>query len=265
VHRPRNDGVRIPAGDRVDGASRKHVDVGEEGHRVAVALGHRRADVPGRDRHDAHAAATQLDAQAFEIHDRRGLRRAVGAGPGQAANSRHARDARQPAGTARAHRGHERREGIEHPGHVDVDDSAEHRRVGSLAGQRAGADAGVGDHHVGRRAVDGNEVGGCARQRTAVGHVEGIAMHVRPGQRRGDPRELVRAPRGEPDRRSGEAPVVFARQRLADAARRAGDEDLHAGGRFTSRPDAPARSASPSRAARPGWSRPCWARCSTCR
>ena len=69
----------------------------QERHRIRIARGHRRRDVAGTDRDDRDAGAAQLDAQALEIGDRRGLRRRIGARARQAAKPGDARDADERA------------------------------------------------------------------------------------------------------------------------------------------------------------------------
>ena len=92
-----------------------------------------------------------------------------------------------------------------------------------MTGDRAAADAGIGDHDV-RQAVLRDELRGRVGERFGVAHVDGIDGDgvLRMGLLEGG--EGVAAAGNEAENRA--APRIFVGEREADAARGAGNENL---------------------------------------
>ena len=214
AHLPRDHRIAGARGDAIDRAAREVGRLHQEQHPVRVLRGQRGAHEARRQRDHAHAAGTQLHAQALAIADGRRLRRAVRRRARQAADAGHAGHADQRAAPARPHWRDERMKGVRHRQHVGVHHAAERLQVLVVLGQHALGDAGVGDHHVGaaggriERARGGD-------QRIAVGDVAGIGVMAARQRGRQVGQHAVAA-RHQPQR--GAARRVLARQRLADAA-----------------------------------------------
>src|SRR5688572_23974698 len=187
-----------------------------------MLLRHRGGDEAGADGGDTHAAAAHLHAQALEVADRGGLRRAVRRRPRQPAKPRHRRDAGEGAGAAGAHRPHERMESVHEAEHVDVEDLAEGLDVFADRGVVAVRDPGVADHQVGRP-VFCDEGGGRGTHGRRVAYVGCVSL-ARRGQCGPERLEHIAAACDQPQGRA--ARRVVARKRLTDAARGAGEEDL---------------------------------------
>jgi hypothetical protein len=97
-----------------------------------------------------------------------------------------------------------------------------------VLGQRAARHAGIGDDDV-RNAVPGEEVDRRARERVRVTDVAGVGGDTPPRQRAGQRIELRLPAREQAD--DGPGGRVMPRKRGADAAARAGDEDVQVLGR----------------------------------
>jgi hypothetical protein len=158
-----------------------------------------------------------LQPQRLEVGDGRRLARAVGARTGQAADAGHTRNACQRASAVGAHGGQKRGECIEERHHVHIDDPSKYRRIGSLRGERAGADAGIGNHDVGR-AKFGNKPPGRIIERIPIGDVDGKGPDCGRCQPLGDTREKIMPPRNQREHRLRMAPGIFERECLAQAA-----------------------------------------------
>ena len=226
------------------GALGKLVGLQHEGHAVAVARGQRRGDVAGQDRHHAHARAAALAAQAFAIGDHRRLAGAVGAVARQAADRRDAGDADQRARAARTHGGQKRMEGGCGADVVEREHVAHHVQVLAHCRVHADADAGVGDHHIGQ-ALPGDAALGSADDAVDLLHVGGVgdAALGTEALRLGPVFDFCGAASGQ--RQSPSRLCVACCQRLADAARRAGDEGQR-GGHLRPAPGRPKRPELPS-------------------
>ena len=141
----------------------------------------------------------------------------------QAADAGDASDADQRAGSALAHRLQEGLEGRGHAEVVGLERGAQLFEIGELGAVDADADAGAGNHHVGHAvrldalAADGGDAIDIAH----VGAIDGDAVGAE---------TLRRSPRCDGftaarDERKPETGACIARcERLANAARRAGDE-----------------------------------------
>ncbi len=205
-------------------APREIVRGNDEGHRVGVLFRHRCGDVARADGRHAHARSAQLHAQAFEVADGGRFRGAVGAGAGQAAITGHARHADQLAAPGPAHSRDEGVEGVHHPDHVGVEDFLEDRDVVRMVGRGAVRDAGVGDDQVGH-AMLRHEVGGRCLQGAGIANVGNVGIGPR-RQSSAEGFEEIAAAGEEPQ--PGALAGVVARERLADAAGGARQEDDHA-------------------------------------
>lgn len=172
--------------------------------------------------------------RGLEHLDRRRLRRGVGRGSRQPAKTRDAGDAGERPATRCAHRRDERMEGVEEPRNVGVEHRAERREVLLVLDHRAARHAGVRDHDV-RHAVPREEVSAGGDHRGGVAHVGGVGLDDGRSDRALHAFEFIGAPRHETEHRAMRA--VVPHQRLAEAGRRAGDEDpergvrTHAGAR----------------------------------
>ncbi len=164
----------------------------------------------------------QLDAQAFEVGNRRGLRRAVRARARDAAEAGDARDADERAVPRRAHRRDERLERVHDAHDVGVENRPERRQILRVVGERPARDAGIGDHDV-RRAEARAEIGGGRGKRRRVANISRVDRDARGVERLRDARELGFASREQADARTPRG--VMPGERGADARRRAGDED----------------------------------------
>jgi hypothetical protein len=91
-----------------------------------------------------------------------------------------------------------------------------------MVGARAARHARIRYDDVGR-AETRDEIASRIRKRRSISNVACVNGDTRRRQRCGDARKLRLAPREESD--SGVPSGVMARKRLADARRRAGDED----------------------------------------
>lgn len=202
-------------------AARGRVGCEDERHRIPVHARHRGVDVAGAERDDGHAAAGELDPEAFEPRDRGRLGRRVCAGAGQAPEPGHAGDPDQSARAARAHRLDEGLERGGEPHDVRAQDALEGREILGRAARGAGRDARVGDDEIGEAAAR-DEVRGGRADRGGVGDVRTV-------RGRGDAellrqrRERRRAAREEAE--GGALPRIVPGERGADAARGPGDED----------------------------------------
>jgi hypothetical protein len=94
--------------------------------------------------------------------------------------------------------------------------------------QRAARHAGIGDDDV-RNAVTGEEVGRGARERVRIPDIAGIGGDTARRQRAGQRIELRLPAREQTD--DGAGGRIVPRERGADAAARAGDEDVQVLGR----------------------------------
>jgi hypothetical protein len=163
-----------------------------------------------------------LDAQRFQILERSRLRRAVRAGPGQTAHASDAGDPNQRAFLRGNHRGGERLEGGDHAEVVDIHHFAEGAQI-AVPGDRAAADAGIGDHDI-RQTVLRDELRGRFGERFRVADVDGIDEDgiLRMGLLESG--EGVTAAGNQAESRA--APRIFGGEREADATRGAGNENL---------------------------------------
>ncbi len=218
-HLPRDDGQPSPGGDGARDAARRLVGGQQEGHAVAVDLGHRRVDVSGADADYGNAAAAEFGAQAFQPADGRRLGGAVGAGAREAAKAGDAGDARQRAAPRLAHRGGEGGQRRGEAGDVDVEHAPQLLHILDVVADGSDRDPGAGDDQV-RRAEPVEEVPRSRRERTGVGDIhrvgDGFSRQV----------EAVRAAPGNQAQHSVRGRVV-PRQRLSDAGGGAGDDDAH--------------------------------------
>jgi len=98
-------------------------------HRVEVLRRHCRGDVTRADGDHLDAAAAQLDAQAFEIRDRRRLRCRIGCGARQPAVAGDARNSYQSPVSSRPHGGKKWLKSFDDANHVDIDHVLERRQV----------------------------------------------------------------------------------------------------------------------------------------
>ncbi len=221
-HRPRQHVEALAARDRARDRRRRAIGIHQERHPVRVPCGHRRRDVARAHGDDAHAARAQLDAQALEQFDRRGLRRRVRRRSRDAAESGDARDADERPAPRGAHRPDERMERVDDARDVGVEHRAERLEVLRVLDQRSPRNAGVGDHDVGH-AVLRVEIARGGDHRARVANVDRVGGDRRGRNRPRDALELLAAPRHEPQRRT--ASGIVSGERLAQPGGCAGQED----------------------------------------
>src|SRR5882757_639610 len=211
--------VRQAVADDGGGARGGH----QEGHGEGRVAGHAAHHEARADDADADAVLLQHVADAFAPHADGGLAGVVGRRVGQGDEARERGDDGDLAALAGDHAGEQRLDGVEHAADIDVERLADHREIVERGIVLVDRDAGVGDHEIDRMGVvEAREPTG---EPLAVDDVDRIGddRGALGATRGGDGLEAARVAAGQRERHAGSG--IVERQRLADAARGAGDDD----------------------------------------